>query len=191
MEKENDTATVEQATTTEETGTEETQAPDDSAITDKLSELGEKLNAIEGRLNRQTKKVEKKSETPSKNEDSELKERVESLSMQVAGITEDDEVKLAKDLQEETGLSMDKLLTSKYFKSELDELRTQKENAASTSNVKGDKTGSGNVKQSAEYWIAKGEYPKHEQVSDRKVRQEIRKALVDKEKGSSGKFYNS
>lgn len=198
MAKENDTATVEQETTTEEKGAETTETKessnDTSQLMEKLDEFGEKINALEGRLNRQTKKETKsKSETPekTKSDSSELANKVEALSLQVAGITKDSEVELARNLQSETGLPMDKLLNSKYFKTELEELRTQEKNDEATTGVKGDKSGSSNPKQSADYWIAKGEYPTREQVSDRKVRKEIRDAFVAKEKGTTGGFYNS
>lgn len=191
MPETNDTATVEQETT-EEKETEAAETKEETSDLSELKALVESQSNDIASLKRSLKKASKDTkETPTKTNDAELAEKVEHLSMQVAGITELDEVKLARDLQSETGLAMDKLLGSKYFKSELEDLRTAKANAEATSGVKGDKSGSGNAKQSADYWIAKGEYPTREQVSDRKVRQEIRKALVDKEKGTSGKFYNS
>lgn len=159
----------------------------------------DKLNETIGSLKRDLKDAKKsnvpaKTETPEKTNtgDSELLGEVESLSMQVAGLTTTDEVKLATDLKEETGMPMKKLLASKYFKSELQDVRDKAANAEATTGVKGDKSGSSNIKQSADYWISKGESPTREQVPDRKVRAEIRKAFVDKEKGvGGGNFYNS
>lgn len=151
-----------------------------------------------GSLKRENKTLKKTTvssdETPKKtsSDNSALVEKVELLSMQVAGITADDEITLAKNLQTETGLPMDKLLNSKYFKSELEDLRTARANAEATTGIKGDKGSNSGGKSSAEYWIAKGEYPTHDQVPDRAVRKEIREALVKKTKGSStGNFYNS
>lgn len=197
METTNDTATTEQSNPVEETATEttttpETQSNELSQVLEGLTALGEKVNAIEGRVNRQSKKKDTP-ETPQKtnSDNSDLSEKYEALTLQVNGIAEADELKLARDLQSETGLSIEKLLSSKYFKSELEDLRTAKANAEATGNISGDKTSGGNIKQTAEYWIAKGESPTREQVPDRKVRAEIRKGLVNKEKGSTGTFYNS
>jgi len=153
------------------------------------------LKASYGSLKREMKDLkksqEKSTETPTTNHnDSELSQKVEELSLRVAGITSDDEIKLAKDLQKETGMPIDKLIGSKYFTVELEALRTERANAEATTGVHGDKTGNGG-KQSAAYWIAKGEHPTREQVPDRKTRGEIREALMKKEKGSGGNFYNS
>lgn len=149
-----------------------------------------------GSLKREVKTLKKPKDTESTSEktkdNSGLSEKVELLSMQVAGLTKSSEKDLAKKLQKETGLPMDTLLESKYFKSELEDLRTAESNAEATTGIKGDKSGSPGGKSSAEYWIAKGEYPTHEQVPDRAVRKTIRAALVAKTKGpTSGNFYNS
>lgn len=182
-----------QAPVTEETtGEGEGESSQEEVVTLKKGEYDKMLTDLGSlkRENKDLKKPKEPKETPQKTDDSELSQKVEALSMQVAGITKDSEVELAKNLQKETGLPMDKLLSSKYFKSELEDLRTSEANAEASTGIKGDKTGS-SAKQSAEYWIAKGEYPTREQVPDAKVRTEIRKAMVAKEKGTSGKFYNS
>lgn len=191
----NDTATVEQETTTEETGTEETQetqSTDNSKLEQSIESLTEKLNAIEGRLNRQTKKEGKKdSETPKKTtkESSQLEEQLKSLQLQVAGLTDDDEVSLAERLFEETQMPYEKLLNSKYFKAELEELRTEKKNAAATSEVKGDKGSKAGAKGTAEYWIAKGEVPSADQA-DRKLRASVIRGLAAQNKAGGKQFYN-
>jgi hypothetical protein len=163
------------------------------AVMEKLEQFGNDIASLKRTAKKVTK--EPKAETPEKTETGNsdaLSEKVEALSMQVAGITESDEVAKAQELQAETGLPMDKLLKSNYFKSELADLRDAKANATASTGIKGDKNSGANVKQSAEYWIAKGESPTREQVPDRAVRAEIRKAFVAKEKGSAGgNFYNS
>lgn len=194
MENTNDSGVDTQETSTGE-GVEtnsNSSSQDLSAVMAKLEEFGSDIAS----LKRTAKKVTKteKTETPTTNniDSSELSQKVEQLSLQVAGITEQDEVKLAKDLQSETGMSIDKLLSSKYFKAELEDLRTSRANAEATTGVNGDQGGSKSAKDTAAYWIAKGEYPTREQVSDKSVRAEIRKAFVDKETGGGkGKFYNS
>ena len=198
MDTENETGA--EVVETEEVVEETTDAPAKEEKEEKTEETPE---AKKSRLERQLKKVNKelgiedkpkaKKETSKETkDDSELSDKFEMLSLQVAGITKDSEIELAKKLQEETGLPVDKLLNSKYFKSELEDLRTEETNSEATTGLKGDKQGSGETKQSAQYWIAKGEHPTREQVPDRKVRGEIRKALMDKEMGTgTGQFYNS
>lgn len=150
-----------------------------------------------GSLKRELKEAKKaleakeSSDTPQQTNDSALAEKVETLALRVEGINKDSEIDLARKLQKETGLPIDKLLSSKYFKAELEDLRASEANAEASTGIKGDKSNSQNPKSSAAYWIAKGEYPPRDQVSDNKVRKEIRDALVAKEKGTSGKFYNS
>lgn len=155
----------------------------------------EKMLTDLGSLKRENKDLKKpkepKEETSEKTNDSALAEKVETLALRVEGINKDSEIDLARKLQKETGLPMDKLLSSKYFKAELEDLRASEANAEASTGIKGDKSNSQNPKSSAAYWIAKGEYPPRDQVSDNKVRKEIRDALVAKEKGTSGKFYNS
>lgn len=193
MEPQNDSTTV-STETTEEKGAETTEkeksSNDLSEVMAKLEEFGNDIAS----LKRTAKKVTKteKSDTPKKtDQDSSFsEEQVESLFFQVNQITKDSEKKLVRDLQSETGMTLPKLLESKYFKTELEELRTKEANVEATSDIKGDKSGGGG-KQSAQYWIAKGEYPSREQVPDRAVRGEIRKALAQKESGSTGGFYNS
>lgn len=150
-----------------------------------------------GSLKRELKEAKKaleskgSTETPEKTNDSALAEKVETLALRVEGINKDSEIDLARKLQKETGLPMDKLLSSKYFKAELEDLRTSEANAEASTGIKGDKQNSQNAKSTSAYWIAKGEYPTRDQVPDPVVRREIRNAMVAKEKGSSGKFYNS
>jgi len=196
METENETGA--EVVETEEVVEETTDAPAEEKKTEETPE------AKKSRLERQLKKVNKelgiedkpklKKETSKKTDtdNSELSDKFESLTLQVAEITKDSEIELVEKLQKDTGLPIDKLIKSKYFKSELEDLRISVANADATSGIKGDKSGSGNIKQSAEYWIAKGESPTREQVPDRKVRAEIRKAFVKKEGGGDGgQFYNS
>lgn len=168
--------------------------PQSESITLSKAEY-EKMNQDLGSLKRELKEFKKPKDsdkTPEKTNNSDFsKDDVEDLLMQVSGITKDSETALAKKLQKETNLPLKQLLNSKYFKTELEDLRTSEANAEASTGIKGDKQNSQGAKGTAEYWVAKGEYPTREQVSDPKVRTEIRKALVAKEKGKTGGFYNS
>lgn len=108
--------------------------------------------------------------------------------LRAAGITEEDEVELAKDIQKKSGLDWDKLVDDDYFKSKLENLRTEKANKAATSGVQGG-TGAGQAKNTPEYWTAKGAIPKAEDVPDRKTRSKIIREMMKATK-ETGKFYN-
>lgn len=74
--------------------------------------------------------------------------------LRAAGVTSEDEVELAKDVQKKTGLEWDKLVDDDYFKSKLEGLRTAKANAAATANIRGDGGGTP-TKETPEYWAGK------------------------------------
>lgn len=105
-----------------------------------------------------------------------------------ADIVEEDEVELVKKLMEETGKDIDVLIETKYFKSELEELRDVKATTKATSDVRG---GRGNTQatDTAEHWIAKGIPPTPEQVPDRATRVKIARAMIASE-DTGKKFYN-
>ena len=105
-----------------------------------------------------------------------------------AGVVDEDEIELAKSIQKKTGLDWDKLPDDDYFKSKLEGLRTAKSNANAVSNVRGGSGGT-ETKNTPEYWIAKGTPPTAEQVSDKKTRVKIYRAMMAQQE-SGGKFYN-
>lgn len=105
-----------------------------------------------------------------------------------AGIVEEDEVELSKDIQKKTGLEWDALVDDEYFKSKLEALRTAKSNANATANVQGG-SGKEQAKNTPEYWIAKGVPPTPDQVPDRKIRATIARAMIG-QKTEGKKFYN-
>lgn len=136
------------------------------------------------------KKEEKKPEE-SKPQDKKSDEEfglLEKSYLRSADIVDEDEIELVKKLMKETGKDIDKLIESKYFKSELEELRTTKKNEKATSNVRGGK-GTTKATDNPEYWIAKGVPPTAEQVPDRKTRAKIARAMMASTK-SGKKFYN-
>lgn len=104
-------------------------------------------------------------------------------------IKEDDEVERAKELQEETGLSWEKLVTSNYFKSEMQAFKDSNANAKA---VDVDAGGGGDVsaKENVEYWAKKGTLPTHKDVPDRSKRDAIVTQLLQREKNQGGTYYN-
>lgn len=132
----------------------------------------------------------RKPKIPEKSDKSDEFGLLHKTYLRAAGIVEEDEIELAKDIQKRTGLDWDKIVDDDYFKSKLDGLRTVKANALATSNVRGGQ-GSSTAKNSPEYWIAKGVRPTPDQVPDRGTRVKIYEAMIDKEKGGAGGgFYN-
>lgn len=107
-----------------------------------------------------------------------------------AGITDPDEVELAKGLSKKWGMDIDVLVDDEDFKLKLDKIRTTKSNAKAT-NVEGGNGSSGGAKNSVDYWSQKGELPTSKDVPDRKTRADIHREMAKRSRhGGGGKFYN-
>ncbi len=151
------------------------------------------LNQTLGSLKRELKDLKKAPKDEPKETRKNSKEPEEfgllhKTYLRAAGVASEDEMELARKIQQETGMDWDKVPDSKYFKLELEELRTAKANATATSNVRGG-TGKSDAKNDSAYWIAKGTPPSATDVPDRKVRAKIAIAMMNNAK-SSKKFYN-
>lgn len=152
--------------------------------------------AKRARLQRQLKQVNKELGIEEEYKVSTKKEKksddefglLEKTYLRSAGITDEDEVSLAKRLKKETGKDLDELIDSKYFKTELEDLRDAKASIEATSGVEGGGSES-QAKNTPEYWKAKGVPPTREQVPDRKTRAKIARAMMSSAKSGS-KFYN-
>lgn len=197
MENANDSAAVSTETTEEKGGGSEENTPQFVTKDDLGAALKEALEPITsdiGSLKRTAKKTTKetKTDTPektAKTDSPDLQKTVDELTLDIAGIKEQDEIDLYNRLKEETGKNGKDLLNSKYFQAELEGLRTDRSNADAASNVSGDKTKVA-AKDSPEYWLAKGQPPTPEQVPDRKKRAEIARAFIGKGKTNGKTFYN-
>ena len=163
----------------------------------------DKMNETLGSLkreNRQLKKPkEEPKETPQKTETGELEKEIERLrektekaTLKSAGLTHEDDVKLAKDTAKKWGVELEDLIDDADFKIKLQKQQDARTNADATSNVKGDKGSKVSAKDSVDYWMAKGKPPTAQEVPDFKKRAQILRAFHAQEKGSNGgKFYNS
>lgn len=89
-----------------------------------------------------------------KKSDEKLLERLDKMALQVAGITEADEVELFNKWKTQTAREADDIVGNSIFKKELEDIRTAKANLAATSDIKGEQGHSG-VRNTPEYWIAK------------------------------------
>ena len=152
----------------------------------------EKLNQTLGSLKRELKDLrkpkEETKETPSKNEKSEETGLLQKAYLRSAGITAEDEVELALTTAKKWDMPIDKLVDDEDFTVKLEKLRTNKANIDATSKIRGGK-GPAEAKNDPAYWIAKGVPPTADQVSDRKTRSAIARAMMENKK-SGKKFYN-
>lgn len=104
-----------------------------------------------------------------------------------AGVTTEEEVELAREIQKETGKSWEKLINDDYFKFQLEKFRDKKSVEVATS-PQGGKAPT-DAKLSTEFWKQKGRPPRPDEVPDRKQRTKIARELM-KQETSGGKFYN-
>jgi len=133
-----------------------------------------------------TEKKPKEKEEKSNEEEFGL---VEKGYLRAAGITDADEIDLAKKLMVETGKELDVLIDSKYFKAELKDLQDAKATTKATSGVKGGTSNSKAI-ENPEYWIAKGVPPTPKDIPDRKARVKIHRAMMKNSATGGKKFYN-
>ena len=163
-------------------------------LSDKNKQLFERAKKAEGELKVFKDKPEKPKETKS---DPMLLERLDKMALQVAGITETDEVELFNKWKEQTSREADDIVGNSIFTKELEELRTAKANLTATSNIEGERGESG-AKNTPEYWKAKatkgtdGHYLFPEEMPKEMFTKVLN--LVDKEIGGSSEdlqFYNN
>lgn len=136
----------------------------------------------------QTQKEDKtsKNEKGSKAEEFGLLQRTFLASN---GVTNEDEIALAKEVKERTGLSWEQLPTNEYFKFELEKHRETAANAQAA-NVDGGGSGDSAVKEGVEYWEKKGTLPTSKDIPDRSKRVQVIKDLKKRAENQGGTFYN-
>lgn len=151
-----------------------------------------KMNETIGSMKRELKDFKKSKETtvtPTNETKTEEFGLLHKSFLRAAGITDSEEVELARLTAKKWGVGIDEVVDDEDFKVKLDKHRTNKSNALATSNIKGG-TGTNSSKNTPAYWIAKGTPPSREDVPDRKARWAINEA-IRKGASSDGKmFYN-
>lgn len=125
-------------------------------------------------------------ETPQNQTDNAL---MQKTFLRAAGITDSEEVELAISTAKKWGVDVDSLVDDDDFKLKLEKVRSAKSNEMATSGIKGS-GGSSGAKNDPAYWMSLGRPPTREEVTDRKTRATIARAMMAKEKGGSGTFYN-
>lgn len=114
-----------------------------------------------------TKATEKKIEVPAKEEPKEVLDRIDRAVLRAEKITAKDEVELVESIMKETGRTVEAVLESKYFKSELAAIREAQ--ATKDATPSGTKRSGQSPRDEVDYWIAKGELPKDNPELARKV----------------------
>lgn len=158
-----------------------------------------KLKAYEstvGSLKRELKDLKKSMEANGQGKTEAPKSQQEEFGLlqksylRSAGITDAEEVELAKGLSKKWDMELDVLVDDEDFKAKLEKIRTTKANAKAI-NVEGGSGTSGGAKNSVEYWSQKGELPTSKDVPDRKTRAAISRTMAERSRGGGGgKFYN-
>ena len=170
--------------------------PQTDVVTLKKEEY-EKLNQTLGSLKRELKDLrkpkEESKETPTTNanpdELNSLKESLNQLKMQTAGLTHPDDQKLAQDTAKKWKVDISEVLADEDFKTKLERQQTTRTNVEATSGIKGG-AGAGSAKNTAEYWMSKGTPPTPTDVPDRKTRQAIVRKMLTASQKTTGGFYN-
>ena len=146
-----------------------------------------------GSLKREFKDLKKSFETREEPKDT-PKNQTDNALMQktylrAAGIIDAEEVELALSTAKKWGVDVDAIVDDADFKLKLERVRTAKSNELATTDVKGS-GGSSGAKNEPAYWMSLGRPPTREEIPDRKTRTTIARAMMAKEKGGNGTFYN-
>lgn len=136
------------------------------------------------RLKRQTEQLGKKlgidSEKPNRSSKASELDYGQKAFLVANGVKGADETKLVQEIMSATGKSLEDVLETKYFQSELKELRETRASANAMPN--GTKRSSNSSKDSVDYWIAKGELPPADQVD---LRRKVVNERIAKERSKS------
>ena len=159
----------------------------------------DKMTETLGSLKRENKQLKKPvekpyQETPTKetksdDQTSKIAERVERMALRSAQITHEDDIELARNTAKKWNMDIEDLVDDPDFQAKLERQQSERSNRDATSNVKGNAGGS-SPKNTAEYWMAKGQPPTPDQVPDRKTRAKITRDMMKQAKGGGKQFYN-
>jgi hypothetical protein len=151
-------------------------------------ELATKFQGMAKRFQTKIKKLAEEAEKPKPEtkekpaevvENKEVLDRIDRAVLRSEKIISEDEIALVESIKKETGKSVEQVLESKYFLTELQALRDAKTSADAI--PKGINRSSQSTRDSVDYWISKGELPPRDQVElRRKVVNE--KMRVEKDK---------
>lgn len=135
------------------------------------------LKRFQTRLKKLSENPPVKPEVKQEVEKKEILDRVDRAVLSVKGITEPEEIELVEKRKSETGRSLEELLSTNWFKQELQEFRDH--NMTSSAIPSGSKRSGQAARDSVEYWIQKGELPPKGQVQ---LRRDVVNARMQKAK---------
>ena len=174
--------------TTEEVVEEAEETTEESESREKSQESPE---AKKARLERQLKQLgkknpelfgEKKTKASKKPTGLDYGQKAFLLANEIKGA---EETSLVNQFMQETGKDLEGVIESKYFQSELKELREL--GATANANPNGSNRSAQSAQDTVEYWVAKGELPP---ATDVQLRRDVVNARL-KKTDNKGTFYNS
>ena len=127
-------------------------------------------------------------EPQDKKPDEQLLNRIDSLSLHVAGVKKDTEIELFNKWKKDTGRNVELIVSNPIFQAELQKIRDDESNQLATANIKGG-GGENLAKNDPAYWIAKGTPPSETDIPDRAMRTKVVRAFIANSK-SGKKFHN-
>lgn len=151
-----------------------------------------KMNETIGSMKRELKDFKRSKETtvtPTNETKTEEFGLLHKSFLRAAGITDSEEVELARLTAKKWGVGIDEVVDDEDFKVKLEKHRTNKSNTLATSNIKGG-VGTQSAKNTPAYWIAKGTPPSREDVPDRQARWAINAAIRKGASNNGKQFYN-
>jgi hypothetical protein len=140
--------------------------------------LAEKNAGIAKRLQTKLDKA-KKQEVKEVVKESGL-DRIDRAVLRAEKITAPEELDLVESIMKETGKSLEDVLETKYFQSELKEMRETK--ASKDAVPSGTRRSSQSARDTVDYWVSKGELPPIDQVE---LRRKVVNARMQTEKSKS------
>lgn len=168
---------------------EETEEVQEVDYSKELQKSAETIGSLKREL-KDLKKILKESQEPSQEVSKETNNfgLSEKALLKAYGVSDEEEVELARKIQKQTGMPWDELVDDEYFESKLKQHRNYRSNAFAATGIE---TGGGDVKAkfTPQYWLQKGVPPTREQVPDTAARRKIARAFIaNAKKGKT--FYN-
>jgi hypothetical protein len=143
-----------------------------------------KAQGIAKRLKTKLEKVSQNNEAKPEIKAEVVKEtgldRIDKAVLRAEKITSPEEIELVESIMKETGKDLEGVLESKYFQSELKEMRDFK--SSKDAIPSGTKRSSQSARDTVDYWVGKGELPPADQVE---LRRKVVNAKMQTEKTKS------
>ncbi len=123
--------------------------------------------------------LEKSTPKPDDKKTGEL-DRIDRAVLRTEKITDAKEIELVQSIMKESGKDLESVLASKFFQTELKEMREL--SATEDATPKGAKRSGTSTRDTVDYWLAKGELPP---ANEPELRRKVVNAKISKEKSGS------